>query len=148
MIRKIVMVEDNPADAKMLRIALTRRDPKIEIILLEDGAEAIKFFSDAERAHDVPPCDLILMDLNLPQISGFEVLEFVKTSTDLKKTPVVVVSGSSSQQDIERCYAAGANSYISKPVGLEEVFTMAEQLITYWFDHAKSPRAFSFSRGF
>jgi len=140
MARNIAIVEDNPADAKTLRFALARRAPEIEVILLEDGAQAVHYFSSAQESGDVPPCELVVLDLNLPRVSGFEVLEFLKADPELKKLPVVVLSGSSSHQDIERCYAAGANSYICKPTGIEEVMGMAAQLITYWFVYAKLPK--------
>jgi len=135
--RKIVIVEDNPADAKTLRVALARRDPDIETTVLEDGVRAIEYFTETKTA------DLVLLDLNLPIVSGFEVLEFLKSDPQLKKLPVVVLSGSSSQQEIERCYAAGANSYMCKPTGIQQVFDMAVQLITYWFDLAKLPKTFA-----
>jgi CheY-like chemotaxis protein len=139
--RKIVIVEDNPADARTLRVALARRDPGIETIVLADGVRAIEYFSeyindDAERP------ELVLLDLNLPIVSGFEVLEFLKSDPQLRKLPVVVLSGSSSQHEIERCYAAGANSYICKPTGIQQVFDMAAQLVSYWFEQAKLPKKF------
>jgi CheY-like chemotaxis protein len=134
---KIVIVEDNPADAKIVRMALSRRDPDLEMIVLEDGARAISYFSSDENGGDSSICDLILLDLNLPCVDGFEVLEFLKASAKLKKIPVVVLSGSSSQQDITRSYELGANTYISKPTGIEDVFEMARQLVTYWFDVAQ-----------
>lgn len=140
--RKIVIVEDNPADAKTLRIALDRKDPSIETVVLEDGARAIEYFSLSVRDHPEKAPDLILLDLNLPVVSGFEVLDFLKSDPELKKLPVVVLSGSSSQSDIEACYQAGVNSYICKPTGIQQVFEMAAQLVSYWFGQAKLPRNF------
>lgn len=119
-----------------IRIALARRDPGIELVVLEDGARAVEYFSTASQRGDLPPCNLILLDLNLPRVSGYEVLAFLKADTELKKVPVVVLSGSSSQQDVDRCYAAGANCYVCKPIGINEVFAMASQLVTFWFDFA------------
>ncbi len=141
--RKIIIVEDNPADAKTLRVALARRDPDIETMVLEDGVRAIEYFTHSLTNEETERVDLILLDLNLPIVSGFEVLEFLKSDPQLKKLPVVVLSGSSSQHEIERCYAAGANSYMCKPTGIQQVFDMAVQLITYWFDHAKLPKSFA-----
>jgi two-component system, chemotaxis family, response regulator Rcp1 len=141
MARKIVIVEDNPADAKTLRVALARRDADLETIVLEDGVRAIEYFSQSVN-EDADPPDLVLLDLNLPIVSGFEVLEFLKADAHLRKLPVIVLSGSSSQQEIERCYEVGANSYICKPTGIQEVFDMAAELVTYWFDHAKLPKSF------
>ena len=140
--RRIIIVEDNPADAKTLRVALSRRDGEIETIVLEDGARAIDYFSGS-----VVNADLVLLDLNLPIVSGFEILEFLKSDPHLRKLPVVVLSGSSSQQEIERCYAAGANSYLCKPTGIQEVFDMAAELVTYWFEHARLPRSFVATHG-
>jgi len=71
----------------------------------------------------------------------------LKSDPHLRKLPVVVLSGSSSQQEIERCYAAGANSYLCKPTGIQEVFDMAAELVTYWFEHARLPRSFAATHG-
>ena len=144
MARKIIIVEDNPADAKILRMALARRDPEIDTFVLEDGAKAVGYFSTAQK-DDFPP-DLVLLDLNLPIVSGFEVLEFVKGHDTLKKIPIVVLSGSSRQHEIDRCYASGANSYMCKPTGIQQVFDMAEHLVSYWFQHAKLPKDFSIAK--
>ena len=141
--RKIIIVEDNPADAKTLRVALARRNPDIETMVIEDGVRAIEFFTHSLINEETERVGLILLDLNLPIVSGFEVLEFLKSDPQLRKLPVVVLSGSSSQHEIERCYAAGANSYMCKPTGIQQVFDMAVQLITYWFDHAKLPKSFA-----
>ncbi len=135
----IVLIEDNPADSKILKMALARRDPTIQTVLLEDGAEAIEFFSTESRSSGVAHCDLILLDLNLPYVSGFDVLEFLKSHPELKKTPVIVLSGSSSPPDVERCYLAGANSYICKPTGIDAVFNMVDHLVAYWLEQAQLP---------
>jgi two-component system response regulator len=87
------------------------------------------------------------LDLNLPIVSGFEVLEFLKADPKLRGLPVVVLSGSNSQPEIERCYAAGANSYFCKPTGIQQVFDMAAELVTYWFDHARLPRSLAAKHG-
>ena len=96
-------------------------------------------FRTLKKQGESAPCDLVLLDLNLPRVNGFEVLAFLKGDAELKKIPVVVLSGSSSQQDIERCYASGANSYFCKPVGIDEVFSMAAQLVSYWFNSVLRP---------
>ncbi|MDQ1469465.1 MAG: hypothetical protein QOJ99_945 [Bryobacterales bacterium] len=137
--RKVLIIEDSPADARMIRIAIERRDPTIETEVLEDGALAMRYFSLYRDDGEIPPCDLILLDLNLPRVSGFEILEFLKKDSELMKIPVVVLSGSSSNEDIERSYAAGANSYLCKPTGIDEVFDMAVQLVSYWFEHVRLP---------
>jgi chemotaxis family two-component system response regulator Rcp1 len=132
----IVLVEDNPADAEMLELALQQASTPVHIVRLDDGVKAIEYLSqdNASRQHD-----LVLLDLNLPRLSGFEVLERIRAREDLKSLPVVVMSGSNDPNDIERCYRSGANSYICKPTHLEEIFFTIEHLVAYWSKVVKLP---------
>jgi CheY-like chemotaxis protein len=132
----IILVEDNPADAQMLQTALEQADTPVEVVLLDNGMKAIEYLT----GNNVPrPRDLVLLDLNLPRLNGFEVLERIRANDDLKSLPVVVMSGSSDPMEIERCYRAGANSYICKPTHLDEIFSTIEQLVTYWSKCVKLP---------
>ena len=142
MARKIIIVDDNPQTRKRCGLLWPGGIVEIETILLDDGARAIEYFSKS-----LVDADLVLLDLNLPIVSGFEVLEFLKSDPQLRKLPVVVLSGSSSQPEIERCYAAGANSYLCKPTGIQQVFDMVAELVTYWFDYAKLPKSFVATHG-
>jgi CheY-like chemotaxis protein len=135
----IVLVEDNPADAHMFRTALAQTGASIDVVSLTDGTDAVEYFSDDNVDDVLRNCDLVLLDLNLPRISGFEVLEHIKASEHLKRLPVIVMSGSSDPAEIERCYHIGANSYICKPTHLEEIFDTAVQFIAYWSHCAKLP---------
>jgi two-component system response regulator len=83
---------------------------------------------------------VILLDLNLPGTDGREVLEEIKRDADLTRIPVIVLTTSSDQRDIDRCYQAGANTYIQKPVDLESFFRAIAQLKEYWFEIAALPR--------
>ena len=134
---RIALVEDSLADAHIFRFALKQTGISLDIDVLEDGFKAMEYLC-AGNGHG-PRCDLVLLDLNLPGLSGFEVLERIKAIDQLKRVPVVVMSGSSSHEDIDRCYLAGANSYISKPTQLEDILVMAGRLVAYWFDCAKLP---------
>jgi chemotaxis family two-component system response regulator Rcp1 len=131
----IVLVEDNPADAEMLKAALEQADMPVEVVVLEDGIKAMEYLTGNVSA----PHDLVLLDLNLPRINGFEVLERIRANADLKSLPVVVMSGSSDPLEIERCYRAGANSYVCKPTHLNEIFSTIEQLVNYWSKCVKLP---------
>jgi CheY-like chemotaxis protein len=137
MSRRIIIAEDSEADADILSLALWRRDPDLEIQVFENGEKVIAHFSSAPSGS--LPCELILLDLNLPRINGFEVLEFLKSDPRLKAIPVVVLSGSSSKEDVSRCYDSGANSYICKPIDIEELFEMARTIVTYWFEQVQLP---------
>lgn len=132
---RIVLVEDNPADAEILRIALAREDATIEITHLKAGAEAM----DHLGAASVVP-DLIILDLNLPEISGFDVLERIRSTDHLKSIPIVVMSGSGNPEEIGRCRRLGATSYIQKPSQLPEVFGVAQQLVTLLRSRADGSR--------
>jgi len=124
---RIVLVEDNPAEAYLLKRALRLAGVPIDLVHLEDGQKAVEYLT---RSSD--KCDLVLLDLNLPRLSGFEVLECLRNQDASRLLPVVVLSGSSDSGDIERSYRAGANSYIRKPVHLEDTLQMAVALMTYW----------------
>ena len=129
---RIVLVEDNPADAHMLRTALEETGASIEIFALAEGAKAMEYFSDANADDVLGKCDLALIDLNLPRVSGFELLQHIKTSERLKRIPVIVMSGSADSSEIERCYELGANSYICKPAHLDKILDVAMQFVMYW----------------
>lgn len=122
----IVLVEDDPADAQMLREALLEAGMPLEIKVIEDGIEAAEYLTHASE------CDLVLLDLNVPRLTGFEILERIRSCEQSQSLPVVVVSGSTDPAGIERCYRAGANSYVCKPIHVDEIFAMANQLVRYW----------------
>jgi CheY-like chemotaxis protein len=122
----IALVEDNPADAHLLQRALQATDMPVEIAWFQDGAEALEHFASAPR------CDLLLLDLNLPRLTGLDVLEKLRSQEELRTLPVVVLSGSCDPADIERSYRSSANSYICKPVHVDDVFAMAGKLLQYW----------------
>src|ERR1700735_218430 len=116
---RIAMAEDNPADARMMRMALEQAGIPIEVTVLTDGLKAMEYLR--ARGKEAPCCDVLLLDLNLPRLSGYEVLEQIKSSEELKSLPVIVMSGSSDPTDVNRCYLAGANSYIVKPTHLAQI---------------------------
>jgi len=125
---RILIIEDNPADAQILQMALERAGVPLEIIHLDDGAKAMEYLSAGKSSH----CDLVLLDLNLPRLSGFEILERIRASEELAGLPVVVTSGSADAADVDRCYRAGANSYICKPAHLVDILTAAARIVAYW----------------
>ena len=134
----IVLVEDNPADARMLETALRQAGTPTEVTLLTDGAKAIDYFCD-DAGQGVRGCDLLLLDLNLPKVSGIEVLERIRACEDNKCLPVVVMSGSSASAEVKRCYEAGANSYICKPTHLDEIFSKVSKFVAYWAQCVELP---------
>ena len=97
-------------------------------------------FADAEKS---PRPSIILLDLNLPGTDGREVLRIIKSEPNLRKIPVIVLTTSDAEQDIERCYAAGANSYVHKPVDMQGFVMAIARLRDYWFEVAVLPKELS-----
>jgi CheY-like chemotaxis protein len=134
---RILLVEDNPADAQMFRTALGKTGMPVEMTHVKDGVEAIQYLAKNPKAPQ--HCDLVLLDLNLPLLSGFEVLDYLRSTDELKRLPVVIMSGSTNTEEIDRCYQCGANSYICKPIHLNEIFSTAAALVAYWSNCVKLP---------
>jgi len=131
-------VEDNPPDAQMLRTALGKTGLPVEITHVKDRLEAVECLANEQKA--LQSCNVILLDLNLPRLSGFEVLEHIRSTEELKSLPVVIMSGSTNSDEIDRCYQAGANSYICKPIHFEEMLSTAAWFVAYWSKCVKLPR--------
>jgi CheY-like chemotaxis protein len=136
---RILLVEDNPADAQMLQTSLWKTGVPVEIIRIEDGEKAIDYLASGPRTVASPCCDIVLLDLNLPRVGGYEVLEYIRGRKELRSLPVIIMSGSRDTDEIDRCYQAGANSYICKPIQLEEILATAVSLVTYWSNCVKLP---------
>jgi CheY-like chemotaxis protein len=135
---RILLIEDNPADAQMLNTSLLKTGASIEITRLEDGEKALEYLA-SERTVASPPCDIVLLDLNLPRVGGYEVLKYIRSRTELKSLPVIIMSGSSNTDEIDRCYQAGANSYICKPIYLDDILFTAASLVAYWSKCVRLP---------
>jgi two-component system, response regulator len=132
---EILLIEDNMDDANLAMRALQKKNLANHILHLKDGAEALEYVfgtgAYAERDLDDKP-KLILLDLNLPKISGIEVLQRLKSDDRTKTIPVVVLTSSQEDPDIQQCYALGVNSYIVKPVVFENLVATVVKLGMYW----------------
>jgi CheY-like chemotaxis protein len=135
---QIALVEDNPADAEMLKVALQEVGSAVDIVVLQNGVEALEYLL-ANGQSGPQPCDLLILDLNLPLLSGMEVLQRIRAVESLKTLPVVIMSGSKNVEEIRRCYALGANAYVYKSTHLNEIYETAKKLMDFWFDCAKIP---------
>ncbi|MES2858548.1 MAG: response regulator [Pseudomonadota bacterium] len=130
----ILLVEDNPDDAEITLRTLNKGNLGNPIVWVKDGEEAL----DCLFRHTHPEFDesggpgLILLDLRLPKFDGMEVLEQIKRDASTSKIPVVVLTSSTQQEDIDKCYALGVNSYVSKPVKFEAFVETVSKLGMYW----------------
>jgi chemotaxis family two-component system response regulator Rcp1 len=127
----ILLVEDNLSDIEITRRALQKRRVTDELTVARDGREALDILFDQPN-DDAPQPGLILLDLNLPKVDGREVLEKIKTDPKLKRIPVIVLTASTREEDIARCYDLGANTFISKPVRFEDFIEVVTTIKEYW----------------
>ncbi|MBF0154918.1 MAG: response regulator [Magnetococcales bacterium] len=136
---EILLVEDSPGDVELTREAL--RDSKLlnRLHVVEDGEEAMAFLRREGRFSNAMRPDVVLLDLNLPRKDGREVLEEIKADPDLKSIPVVVLTTSQSDEDILRTYQLYANCYITKPVDLNQFFSVVQSVENFWFSVVKLP---------
>lgn len=134
-ITELLLVEDNPYDAELTLSALRQKNLANHVAHVEDGAEAIDFiFAQGQYEHrkDEPLPNLILLDLKMPKLNGIQVLEKLKSDPETKTIPIVVLTSSSEDPDIKKCYELGVNSYIVKPVDFEAFIAAVIDLGMYW----------------
>ena len=132
---EIVIVEDNPADAELMIRSLKKNQLSNNLIVLEDGELALDFFFKRGKFKDRKACKsnlIVFLDLKLPKVGGLEILRQLKSNQDTKKIPVVIVTSSNQDPDIETAYELGANSYVVKPVDYEKFTETIKQLGLYW----------------
>ena len=137
----ILLVEDSPEDFEAAKRAFRRSGLKNPIIRCSDGDEALDFLFRRGRFADAPRPGVVLLDLNLPGTDGREVLAEIKAAPQLKHIPVIVLTTSSDDRDVQACYRAGASSYIQKPVDLDGFMRAIERLNDYWFEVVILPKA-------
>lgn len=130
---EILLVEDNPGDARLTREALALSTIRHQLHHARDGEEAIAFLRREGAFAAAPQPDLILLDLNLPRRDGREVLQDVKRDSRLKHIPVVVLTSSQAEEDIMRSYQLHANCFITKPVDLDELNKVVQGIEQFWF---------------
>lgn len=134
---RIVMIDDCLADAGLVRRSLKQMKVAHSFEALTSGADAIAKFDNATADGDIP--DLILLDLNLPGMSGHEILTYLKNHDKLASVPVVILSTSSSADDVNAAYQRQANAYVNKPAELHDFQQTIEQIYTFWFNAAVLP---------
>jgi len=136
----LLLVEDNPDDVEIAIRALRKGRQFNDIRVVRDGEEALSLlFPDGDQDLDTFRPDLLLLDLHLPRVSGFDVLERIKTSDELSSIPVIVLTVSEREGDIARAYQLGANTYITKPVDFDKFAHAIDTLWEYWMVIAKLP---------
>jgi two-component system, chemotaxis family, response regulator Rcp1 len=135
----ILLVEDNPADARLAELALREGETRIKITIARDGVEALAFLrKEGIHARARSP-DFILLDLNLPKKDGREVLREIKADAKIKHIPVAILTTSDAESDILYSYGMQANCYLVKPLELDRFVEMMNSIKRFWFETARLP---------
>lgn len=145
MTRKILLIEDNPDDIALTQKALEKSGFPHTLTVISDGREALDYLLQQNAYSHLKPKDrpdLIILDLNLPLMSGFEILEHLKADAQVRVIPVIVLTISEGEEDIMRSYELGASSCIRKKIRIEDFDAAINDMMTYWFRFSKLPPKF------
>ena len=149
--KNILLVEDNPDDRELMKLAFAQGEVPHNLIVVSDGIEALDYLqkqtnsSTSERINDrslMGMPSLIILDLNLPKISGIEVLRRIRAAPRTKLLPVVIISSSNEPQDLIDSYINGCNSYIRKPIHFTQLQIFVREISTYWLTVNQLPPVF------
>jgi len=132
-VAEILLVEDNPADVGWMRLALKEGKKATNLHRVEDGEEALLFLRQQGKYADVKQPDLIILDLNLPKRDGYEVLTEIKQDPQLKHIPVMVLTIADAPEQVRTAFDLGANSYITKPIELDQLSEIVKSLEEFWW---------------
>ncbi len=136
----ILLVEDNEGDIFLITEALEEGKIVNKISVTKDGKEAIDFLEKKGKYKNEETPDLILLDVNLPKKNGHEVLEYIKTSENLKQIPVIMLTTSSSDKDVLLSYKNHANCFITKPLDVNNFLTIVSSIESFWINIVKLPK--------
>jgi CheY-like chemotaxis protein len=136
----VLLVEDNPGDVQLTQEAFREANVYIQLHVVTDGVEAMRFLK-REGTHTLAPRpDLILLDLNLPRMDGREVLFQIKTNANLQTIPVVILTTSQAETDIVKSYELHANCYLNKPVEWDAFASLVKSINDFWLTKVRLPQ--------
>lgn len=138
---EILIVEDDPNDAELIMRVLKKHNLANRITLLKDGAEALDFLLGPNGCENSGMCPrVIFLDLKLPKVDGIEVLRRIKGDERTREIPVVILTASKEDRDLEAAYREGVNSYVTKPVKFDDFSEVVSRLGMYWLLLNKTPQ--------
>ena len=137
----ILLVEDNPGDVRLTQFAFSDIAIDAELVVATDGDEALEILSSRREEGNTALPDLILLDLNLPRMGGFEFLEAIQDDAELARIPILILTSSNACEDIVESYELAANAYLTKPTDPDEYTEMVEAVTDFWFRRAALPPA-------
>ena len=138
--RVLLVVEDNAADARLIKECLKDTQDLVELSVVGDGMKAMEFLRQQGPYEHARRPDIVLLDLHLPLKNGRAVLAEMKQDKELKRIPVVILTSSEADDDIAQCYELGANSYVTKPMDLDAYSRAVQSLADFWLVVARLPK--------
>ncbi|MEM6561627.1 MAG: response regulator [Planctomycetota bacterium] len=135
----ILLVEDNRDDQKFVQLALEFLEIDAQLDVVDNAKQAFTYLMREAPYEDKRLPDLVLLDINMPRVSGIEVLDLIKADPKIAMLPFIVLTTSDAQEDIDTCYAKGCNAYVTKPFGHKELLDKLKKLCGFWLDAAHLP---------
>ncbi len=135
--KHVLVVEDHPPTAELLTLSLDEVDPSISSSVVDDGRDCLAVLRREDGS--IPYPDLVFLDLDLPEINGFTVLETTDTDTSFRRIPTLVLSSKDDPETVARCYERGATAFISKPDELDGFLSIAKTVVDHWFSTIELP---------
>jgi len=136
---EVLLVEDNPADVRLIGDAFEEIHANHHLSVAPDGEDALNFLFRRGDHINSPEVDLVLLDLNLPIMTGHAVLRAIRANPDTALLPVVILSSSNARKDVRQAYESHANSYVRKPLDLDGIYKAVDSLKTFWLEVAELP---------
>ncbi|MGH3159810.1 MAG: response regulator [Streptosporangiaceae bacterium] len=136
---EVLLVEDDPGDELMTREAFEENKIGNRLHVAHDGEEALDFLYQRGEHADAPKVDLVLLDLNLPKYDGRQILEQIRSDPELTHTPVVILTTSSSEEDVLRSYKLHANAFVTKPVDVNQFISAVRQIDEFFLSVVRLP---------
>jgi len=134
----VLLIEDSNSDARLIKEFLNETEINNVLHTVRDGMEALDYLRRTCN-HDIHCPDIVILDLNLPGMGGIDVLKEIKSDDNLKKIPVLILSTSTAQEDIQECYDNYANCYLVKPANFDNFVKVMESIKEFWFNIVKLP---------
>lgn len=136
---EILLAEDNPGDVRLTEKALEEGNLRNNLHVVNDGVQALKFLHQEDEYTDKPRPDLVLLDLNMPNKDGKDVLREIKDHPDLRRIPIVILTSSEAEEDVVKSYDLHANAYLTKPVDFQGFIDIVDHLEDFWLEVVKFP---------
>lgn len=137
--KTILVAEDDSNDVYFLKRAFSKAGLDVRFEFVQDGEQLIHYFKANDFASQKSLPELLLLDIKMPKVNGFEALEWIRQQPGLKRLLIIILTSSDEPRDINRAYDLGANSYLVKPCGIEHLTGIAENLYHYWMTLNRSP---------